>query len=172
MIFRSRLYRTRKPGFCGFVNLITIPLKAVLTAACIAIFCFAGPGEIRGQGDQKSAASKTAKFEIISKTDPLYTSAIDAHDLSAANDKIGKEAAFRGTVSKVFESNKGGLLILNFDPDYKTALTAVLRRADFSKFPEMNLLLGKEIVVRGKFIDYQGRAEIVLTDAAQILIVE
>jgi hypothetical protein len=120
---------------------------------------------------QHSVASKTAKFRSVSKTDEIYASAIDAHDLAGAYKKVGQTGAFKGTVSKIFEERDGDLMILNFDPDYKTALTAVLKNPEFPKFPDMKALEGKEIVVSGSFVDYHGKAEILLADPEQIKVV-
>ena len=121
---------------------------------------------------QHSVASKTAKFGSVSKTDELYAGALDAHDLAGAYKKIGLTGAFKGAVSKVFEGRDGDLMILDFDPDYKTALTAVLKNPDFPRFPDMKALEGKEIIVSGSFVDYRGKAEIILTDPDQIKIVK
>ena len=120
---------------------------------------------------QHAVASKTAKFGSVSKTDAIYAGSLDAHDLAAAHYKVGQTGAFKGTVSKIFEERDGDLIILDFDPDYKTALTAVLKNPDFPKFPDMKALEGKEIVVSGSFVDYHGKAEIVLTDPDQIKLV-
>jgi len=120
---------------------------------------------------QHSVASKTAKFGSVSKTDELYAGALDAHDLAGAYKKVGQTGAFKGIVSKIFEERDGDLMILDFDPDYKTALTAVLKNPDFPHFPDMKVLEGKEILVSGSFVDYRGKAEIMLTDPDQIKIV-
>ncbi len=61
---------------------------------------------------------------------------------------------------------------MNFDKNYRTALTALLKGADFDKFPDLKILVGKDVLVTGTFIAYQGRAEIVLTNTAQIKLVE
>src|SRR5262249_25896816 len=121
---------------------------------------------------QHAVASKTAKFEAVSKTDASYTAAFDAHDLAGAYKKVGQKGAFKGTVSNIFEERDGDMLILNFDPNYRTALTAILRNPDFPKFPVVKELKGKEVLVSGSFVDYRGKAEIVLTDPGQIKIVK
>jgi len=121
---------------------------------------------------QHVVASKTAKFETVDKDDAAYKNALDAHDLTGAQKLIGKEGSFRGTVSKFFEERDGDLIVFYFDPSFRTALTAVLRNADFPKFPDVKALAGKEIVVSGKFIDYHGKAQIQLTDPKQIRIVK
>jgi len=121
---------------------------------------------------QHAVASKTATFAMVDKADPSYMNALDAHDLAGALKLVGKEGAFKGTVSKLFEERDGDLAILDFDPNYRTALTAVLKNASFSKFPDMKTLEGKEIVVSGKFTDYRGKAQIELTDPTQIKLVK
>jgi hypothetical protein len=121
---------------------------------------------------QHVVASKTARFGTIGKDEPSYKSALDAHDLSGALKLVGKEGAFKGTVSKLYEERDGDLAVLDFDPNYRTALTALLRNASFPKFPDMKALEGKEIVVSGKFVDYRGNAQIELTDPSQIKLVK
>lgn len=121
---------------------------------------------------QHVVASKTARFGTVDKDDPSYKNALDAHDLAGALKLVGKEAGFKGTVSKLYEERDGDIAILDFDPNYRTALVAVLRNASFPKFPDMKSLEGKEIVVSGKFVDYRGNAQIELTDPAQIKLVK
>ncbi|HXM47175.1 MAG TPA: hypothetical protein VN956_04855 [Pyrinomonadaceae bacterium] len=121
---------------------------------------------------QHVVASKTAKFETVDKDDAVYKNALDAHDLAGSLKLVGKEGSFRGTVSKFFEERDGDLIVFDFDPNFRTALTAVLRNVDFPKFPDVKTLDGKEIVVSGKFLDYHGKAQIELTDPKQIRIVK
>lgn len=64
------------------------------------------------------------------------------------------------------------MVVWDFDPNYRTALTAVLKNPDFPKFPDIHLLDGKEIIVYGKFVDFHGNAQIVLTEPEQIKIVK
>jgi hypothetical protein len=121
---------------------------------------------------QHVVASKIAKFETVDKDDAAYKNALDAHDLAAAHKLIGKEGSFRGKVSKFFEERDGDLIVFYFDSKFRTALTAVLRNADFPKFPDVKALDGKEIVVSGKFFDYHGKAQIELTNPKQIKILK
>jgi len=136
--------------------------------AAIAIFAFSAANA----QDQSSAASKSAKFQSIAKTDALYTGALDAHDKAGAEKMVGKSGAFKGTVTKAFSPKSGGLVILNFDDDYKTAMTAVLKKSEFSKFPDLSKLVGEEVVVSGKFMDFKGSPEIELNDPKQIALVK
>ncbi len=115
------------------------------------------------QGD---VASATATFGKIAKTDDAYKSALDAHALDDALKMVDKDGAFKGTVAKVFEPR--GLAIVEFDNDYKTALTAIVRGTNFSNFPALTNLIGKEVLVTGKFIKYRDAAEMVLDKPDQV----
>ena len=121
---------------------------------------------------QHVVASKTAKFGTVDKDDAAYKNALDVHDLAGAQRLIGKEGSFRGMVSKFFEERDGDLIVFDFDPNYRTAITAVLKNPDFPKFPDVKILEGKEIVISGKFIDYHGKAQIELNDPKQIKMVK
>ena len=121
---------------------------------------------------QHVVASKTAKFETIDKNDAVYKSALDAHDLAGSLKLVGQDGAFRGTVDQLFEERDGDLIVFDFDHNYKTAVTAVLKNPNFPKFPVVRDLKGKEIVVTGKWVDFHGKAQIELTDPKQIKIVK
>ena len=144
----------------------------VRTLALLIIGLFAVTAAAAQDSPQSSVASKSAKFQNVVKTDVLYTGALDAHDKSGAEKLIGKSGAFKGTVTKAFTPRNGGLVILNFDDDYKSAMTAVLKKSDFSKFPDVSDLVGKEVVISGKFMDFKGSPEIELSDPKQVALVK
>ncbi|HWF18232.1 MAG TPA: hypothetical protein VG754_03150, partial [Verrucomicrobiae bacterium] len=121
-------------------------------------------------GKQADLASTTAKFGSVAKTDDAYKSAIDAHALDDALKLAGKESAFKGMVTKIFEPRN--VALINFDADYHSAITAVVQGTNFSKFPALTNLVGKNVLVTGTFTNYQGRPEIVLTNAQQIKLAE
>lgn len=121
---------------------------------------------------QHVLASKTAKFGAVDKDDAAYRNALDAHDLAGALKLVGKDGAFKGTVSKLYEERDGDMVVFDFDPNYRIALTAVLKNPDFPKFPDVKTLDGKEIVVSGKFVDYHGKGQIELSDPLQIKVVK
>ncbi|MDB6065653.1 MAG: hypothetical protein JWR26_1861 [Pedosphaera sp.] len=146
--------------------------KPALTVATNQTEAKPADGAAQDKKSQSDVASKTAKFGTIAKTDEAYKTALDAHALDDALKQVGKTTAFKGTVTKTFSPAGGKLLILNFDKDYKTALTAMVKSQDFDKFPDLKTIVGKEVVVSGKFIDYQGRAEMPLTSPDQIKLVE
>lgn len=119
---------------------------------------------------QADAASATATFATVSKTNEAYTTALEAHDLDGAKGKVGSAGAFKGTVSGLFE--RPGFLIVNFDKNYKTALSAVVRSKSFGAFPNLQTIVGKEVVVSGTFSLHQERPQIQLSTADQIKIAE
>lgn len=119
---------------------------------------------------QREVASKTEQFKTVTKTDRPYRDAAPATDLNVGLKLVGKPAVFRGTVVKLFEPD--GLLILNFAKDYRTAITAVLRKRDFSAFPDMGSLLDREILIHGIVSTHQGRPQIELTKPEQIRLVK
>lgn len=121
---------------------------------------------------QSSLASKTAQFGTISKTDKTYTAALKANDFAAGKKLIGKSGGFKGTVAKVYSPRSNNLVILNFDPDYKKAMVAVVQSKEFGKFPDLKALDGKEVVVSGKFINYQEQPELQLSEPGQVKIVK
>ena len=119
---------------------------------------------------QAESASKTAVFATVSTSDKSVKSALKATDLDAAKKLDGKPGAFTGTVAKVF--TPGGLAILNFAADYKTAAKAVVRGKHFSEFPALSSLEGKHVLVTGTFKNYKDSPEIELTSPSQIKIVK
>jgi len=121
---------------------------------------------------QAKVASKTAKLGSVAADDAAMKTALGAKDLAGAKKATGKDGAFRGKVIYVFVSNSGKTLILNFDQDYKSALCAVLKKDHFAHFPDLRTLAGKEVLITGKFIDFEGRSEIELTDPGQIRVVK
>jgi hypothetical protein len=121
---------------------------------------------------QSDVASNTITFASADRTNTAYAAALDAHDLDAMHRLIDQTGAFKGTASGTYEPGDGDMIILNFDPQYRMAVSAVLKRPDFAKFPDVKKLVGKEILVTGKFVDYQGRAEMVLTSPDQIKLVQ
>lgn len=121
---------------------------------------------------QASLASKSAQFGSVGKTDKAYTGALKASDFEGGKKLIGKSGAFKGTIAKVYTPRSNNLVILNFDPDYKKAMVAVVQQKEFTRFPDLKTLEGKEVVVTGKFINYQEKPELQLTEPSQVKIVK
>jgi len=120
---------------------------------------------------QQQMASASARFGTIARTAPLYKSAMDAHNLALAKRSLGKAARFRGVVSQVFQDPANQTLVVDFDPQYTRALTAVLTFRGYRSFPAMRTLQGREVVVSGPLIRYQDKIAVMLSQPAQIQVV-
>ena len=115
--------------------------------------------------EQSAVAAKTA-FGTASAA--AAKSALDAKNLAGAEKLVGKTGAFQGTVSAVYSPKNHAVVIIDFDRDYKQALTAIARPASYAKLPDLATLKGKHILVSGPFKDYKGKPEIEITAAMQI----
>jgi len=152
-----------------------VRLAAFVTAVAIASLPSAAfqrsakpPQDRKPQSD---IAAKSA-FGTIPASSPELKKSLDSHDLAGAKKLIGKDGAFHGMVSKVFAPKSNALIILNFDPEFKKALVAVVKAEDFAKFPKLDALKDKHVLVRGRFIDYNGTPELALTNANQVKLVK
>ena len=67
----------------------------------------------------------------------------------------------------------GKVCFLNFSQNWKTDFTAVIFASDFPKFPPNPEIYykGKRVRVTGRVQEYQGKAEIILRAARQIVLV-
>jgi hypothetical protein len=148
-------------------------LVAAGMLCCLAVApCRAQTGAPSASKSQSDLASRTIKFGTVSKSDDSCAQALDAHNLSGGLKLVNTEGAFTGTVARVFQPRSGTLAILNFDDNYRTAMTAIVRSNHFARFPDLKLLVGKAVLVSGKFSNYHDAAEIVLTNVVQIKVVE
>jgi len=88
-----------------------------------------------------------------------------------AGQYVGKQVTVEGKI--VLSKNTGKVCYLNFHPNYKKYLTAVIFASDLPKFP-MNpdkFYLNKTVKITGVIKEYQGRPEIILNSPSQISIV-
>jgi DNA/RNA endonuclease YhcR with UshA esterase domain len=123
---------------------------------------------ITGPAQSSIASTKSFATEPAAKA----SRALAAIDLDKAFALVGKKGSFEGTVSQAYTTDNNGIVSLDFARDYKTALTAVVFPKDYKKFPNLQLLKGKSVVVSGQFKAYEGRAEIVMTDPKQVTILK
>jgi DNA/RNA endonuclease YhcR with UshA esterase domain len=127
-----------------------------------------------GKSDRKPQSEVAAKtsFGTIAANSPAVKKALDAKDLAGAQKLVGKDGAFQGTVTKVYTSKGNSIIILDFSPKFSDALTAVLKPENYAKFPNMETLNGKHILVSGKFEDFHGKPQIVLVKPDQVKIIK
>jgi hypothetical protein len=151
------------------------------TIAAFTILVFATPARTQAQKEPagkssdlkaQSALATKGALPTIAEKDAEYKQALQSHDLAGAKSRIGKDGAIQGVVAKVFAPSSNMLVILNFDKNYKNALVAVIKAEDFAKFPDLGTLRDKHVLVKGKFIDYNGVPELSVTNAGAIKIVK
>ncbi|MGO8673815.1 MAG: hypothetical protein ACLQVD_20950 [Capsulimonadaceae bacterium] len=141
------------------------PACWIVVLAAASLFVTAAKSNPR----QSTVAAK-ASFTVIEATDPLLKSAIPASHKAAAATLIGKTGAFVGTVANVYRSHD--VVILDFDKNYRSALTAVVKSQSISKLPALAPLLNVRVLVSGQFVSYRGNPEIDIDNPGQIKIVQ
>lgn len=62
-------------------------------------------------------------------------------------------------------------MILDFAPDYHTALTAVVNPDAYAKFPNLAGLAGKRVLIQGKFGAFHNSPQVELTSPAQVKVI-
>lgn len=92
-------------------------------------------------------------------------------DYTEAPSYIGQVVTVRGRVVRVSKPRE--TTFINFCIDYRTCeFSAVIFKSDADKFPDAPSWEGKTVEITGKIKEYQGRAEIILSDPSQIKIVD
>lgn len=88
--------------------------------------------------------------------------------IAQASSKIGAMSCVTGKVIKVGEGRTGNFF-LDFCEDYRQcAFTVFIPRRSLRDVGDVRQLEGKHVEVHGKIQQYEGRAEIVLTDVRQL----
>jgi DNA/RNA endonuclease YhcR with UshA esterase domain/HKD family nuclease len=89
-----------------------------------------------------------------------------------AEQYVGQEVTVQGQVVHTYDSGK--VTFLNFDEDYRNTLTIVLFPSIYDQFPEKPAVYfdGRLIQVSGPVKMYEGKPEIVVSDPAQIQVLD
>jgi len=82
---------------------------------------------------------------------------------------MGRTACVTGKVMKVGHSPRSGTHFLNFCDDYKNCpFTVVVFARNLAQVGDVRWLEGKTVEIHGKIKDYNGQAEIILSDVRQL----
>lgn len=121
---------------------------------------------------QQALAARAVSFGLTTRSAPTYRQAIDAHNLALGRQRLGRPGSFHGVVTQVYQDPQHQTLVLDFDPQYPRALTAVLTFRAFSRFPDMQTLRGREVVVSGPLLRYQDKIAVMLSQPSQVQVVQ
>ena len=74
----------------------------------------------------------------------------------------------------ILTKNIGKITFLNFDKDFRNTFTAIIKQADYQKFPRNpeEFFKDKTVRITGTIRKFKGAPEIILTDPSQIEVVE
>ena len=131
------------------------------------------PGRVAIDGEDPAVPAHQARqgHAHVTAASADVKKALDAHALAAAQALVGKTGAFQGTVSQVYVPRNNGRVILDFDPNYHAALTAVVNPDAYAKFPNLAGLAGKRVWIQGKFGAYHHSPQVELTSPAQVKVI-
>ena len=143
----------------------------VLIAGAVPGVAQQKPAPQRKSLPAQASVARGAALAAVPASSPAVSRALDARKLDAARKMVGKATAFTGTVTKVFSSKGNSVTMLNFAPNYRAAIVAVVRPAAYARFPNLQTLTGKRVWLSGKVVLYKGRPEIELLSPSQIKLV-
>lgn len=85
-----------------------------------------------------------------------------------AGKHVGERASVTGKLLKAY-TVKSGVTFLDFCTDYKTCpFSAVIFSDDLPKFKDLESYVGSTVTLTGKISTYNGKAQIILNDPAQL----
>lgn len=156
--------------FCPILSLLLA--ASALTAAAHAPAAPAPAAADKAYPAQADVADAKASFVTVAASDKAVAQALDAKALAGAFKLVGKRGAFQGTVSQVYSPRTHSVAILDFAPNYHVALTAAVKPDAYANFPNLSHLVGKRILISGKFsANSHGVAQIDLTGPDQVKVV-
>ena len=87
---------------------------------------------------------------------------------------VGRNKSVKGAIVATHLSSRSGNLYLNFDSDYTTYISIKIPAADLKKFPPgpENYYKGKTVVATGKIVKEKKYSRMIVTDPADLFVVE
>lgn len=115
----------------------------------------------------------TLPLTHVDAKDPALSKALDARDLKGLRAQLGKSVTFQGTVTSVFSPRSNKVTALNFAPNFREAIVAVVHSEDYTKFPDLRALSGKHLLISGIVDEHISKErerslEVRLNDAQQL----
>ena len=144
------------------------PILVVTGFVLVAFGLGVGVGTRLGRRPRPEDAN-TVHFEPALAPDMSPASgAPPCEDIRNAASVVGRNGCITGLVVRVYTARTGNTF-LDFCQDYRTCpFTSVVFASDQGKFGNLQSLQGKRVEIRGDVVPYQGRAEIIIHDPAQV----
>jgi hypothetical protein len=131
----------------------------------------AAPATKKGPS-QAAVAAKQVTFGTLTADDPRVKAATKTDDLTTARSLLGKSGSFLGTVARVYAPSSNSVVLLDFAHAYRTSVTAVVRSADFARFPDLTSVKGKQILVIGRVSEFKGQPQVELIRPEDLKIIK
>ena len=93
---------------------------------------------------------------------------IDAHELEKLRARLLQSVMLVGTVTAVHRSRSGRSATLNFDADYRKAAVAYVPALAMARFPNLDTLVGKKVIIESPVSLYKGQPQVTLTRPKQL----
>lgn len=148
----------------------------LLCAGVVGFFLSRAPfhaANANAVADEPPAAfSKTALYPHIAATDPAVARALSAENLDGGEKLLDKEVTFLGHIVTIYTPASNSVHILNLAQKYKQALSVAIPEKVYAKFPDPQVLVGKQILVHGKLVLYNKHLEVMIDTLDQIHLVD
>ncbi len=121
--------------------------------------------------DEAEDGARDARLGIWSST--VRFDNIDPKDIVSYLDAmqyVGEVRTVEGRIVQTYRNEDAGIIFLNFHDPYKGYFTAVIWSDDWDRFPDdcEDYYYGKNVLVTGKIIEYNGAPEIEMSDPSQL----
>ncbi len=145
-----------------------------LVMAANSVMLSAEPTKPHSANVHKGSSASVSGVKGYGKIPSTLTkSALSSTDINGAEKLIGKKGSFVGIINNIYMPKPGqSMIYLNFAKSWKTTISAAIPLSDRNKFSNLAGLVGKKVMISGKFAQYdESHPEIVVTASKQIKLV-
>ena len=147
---------------------------------CVAVFGADYTSENAVTAVQAPFAERaTEPFEppTISASDAERLAPLDPHELKTLAGHVGEIKTVRGKCTAAFVPKGGTVVVLNFDVNYREALTAPIFEDHFAKWPGgaeaiEEAYVGKTLLIEGLVTEYRDAPQIKIAHPGQVRVIE
>ena len=99
----------------------------------------------------------------------IHRPRVEATDLRRLRLLLLKEVEIHGTLVRIDKTRNGGNRLLRFSEDPRSSVTVFLSGHDTHRFPDLDKLVGKSLLIKGPVFRYRGQLELQLQTPEQIV---